>query len=331
VRVALGPPERRPRRPFAERHGVPWIAASVRLDDGTWLNLTADRPPVPPLAREFLASFLISAFAIAVVGALGVRWAAAPLRELAAAADRLGRGESFAPLPEAGPQETRQANAAFNRMRERLDRFIRDRTTMLAAVAHDLRTPITSLRLRAEFVEDEETRNKILETLSEMQAMTEAALAFARDDSEKEPSRPADIVALVESVVDDAADNGRDATFEESPPITLSCRPVALRRAVRNLVENAVTYGHRARIRVETDAAELRIVVDDDGPGIPPADLERVFDPFVRLETSRSRETGGVGLGLAIARSVMRAHGGDLRLVNRAGGGLSAIAGLPRN
>jgi signal transduction histidine kinase len=216
-------------------------------------------------------------------------------------------------------------------MRERLDRFIRDRTTMLAAVAHDLRTPITSLRLRAEFVEDEETRNKILETLAEMQAMTEAALAFARGDSEKEPSRLADIIALVESVVDDAADSGRDATFIESPPVTLSCRPVALRRAVRNLVENAVTYGQRARVRVESDASELRIVVDDDGPGIPPADLERVFDPFVRLETSRSRETGGVGLGLAIARSVMRAHGGDLRLVNRSGGGLSAIASLPRN
>jgi signal transduction histidine kinase len=330
VRVAIGPEGWR--RRHDDRHGpgpLRWISASVQLDDGRWLNALADRPPVPPLGRAFLASFLISAAAVAAVGAAGVRWASRPLRQLAGAADRLGRGESFVPLPETGPAETRQANIAFNLMRERLDRFIRDRTAMLAAVAHDLRTPITSLRLRAEFVEDEETRARILETLQEMQAMTEAVLAFARGDAESEETRPTDIAALVDSVVEDTREGGRDARFEESPPVTLRCRPFALRRAVANLVDNAAFYGVDARARVESDGAEIRVIVDDDGPGIPSADLERVFEPFVRLEGSRSRETGGAGLGLSIARSIFRAHGGDLKLENRPEGGLRAIGTLP--
>jgi signal transduction histidine kinase len=312
-------------------HGPPrWLNLSIHLADGNWLNAFADRPPIPPLGRAFLASLLISAVAVAMVGAFGIGWASRPLRQLANAADRLGRGEGFEPLPETGPQETRHANVAFNRMRERLERFIRDRTAMLAAIAHDLRTPITSLRLRAEFIDDEESRAKILETLAEMQAMTEAVLAFARGDAETEESRSTDLTALVESIVEDAAASGRDAKFAESPPITLRCRPLALKRGVGNLIDNATLYGVRARVSVEADKDEVRIIVDDDGPGIPAADLERVFEPFVRLEGSRSRETGGAGLGLAIARSIFRAHGGDVRLENRKDGGLRAVASLPK-
>ncbi len=337
VRVALGgPPWRAPRPGNRDAEGdrphrqpPPWLRASVRIADGRWLNAAADRPPVPPLGRPFLASFLISALAVAAVGAAGVGFASRPLRRLAIAADRLGRGETFEPLPETGPQETRQANVAFNRMRERLDRYIRDRTAMLAAIAHDLRTPITSLRLRAEFIEDEEAKAKILETLAEMQAMAEAVLAFARGDAESEESRATDVSALVESIVEDVAASGREASFKDSPAVTLTCRPFALRRAVGNLIDNATFYGVRARACVEADKDEVRIIIDDDGPGIPSADLERVFDPFVRLEGSRSRETGGAGLGLAIARSIVRAHGGDVKLTNRAEGGLRAIATLP--
>ncbi len=337
VRVALGvpgwpgPPPRGKDDHDDRRHRHPpsWVRASVRLADGSWLNAAADRPPVPPLGRAFLASFLVSALAVGAVGALGVGFASRPLRRLAVAADRLGRGESFEPLPETGPQETRQANVAFNRMRERLDRYIRDRTAMLAAIAHDLRTPITSLRLRAEFIEDEEAKAKILETLAEMQAMAEAVLAFARGDAESEESRATDISALVESVVEDVAASGREASFQDSPPLTLTCRPFALRRAFGNLIDNATFYGVRARVRVEADKEGARIVIDDDGPGIPAEELERVFDPFVRLEGSRSRETGGAGLGLAIARSIVRAHGGDVKLENRPDGGLRATATLP--
>lgn len=322
--------ERRDRGPGDDnRRGPRWLNLSIRLNDGTWLNAFADRPPVPPLGRAFLASFLISAAAVAAVGALGIRRASKPMRQLASAADRLGRGESFEPLPETGPQETRLANIAFNRMRERLERYIRDRTSMLAAIAHDLRTPITSLRLRAEFIEDEDAKAKILETLAEMQTMTEAVLAFARGDSESEPTRPTDVTALAESIVEDVSASGRDARFEESPAVTLTCRPLALKRGLGNLIDNATFYGVRARVKVETDADEIRIVVDDDGPGIPAPDLERVFEPFVRLENSRSRETGGAGLGLAIARSIFRAHGGDVMLRNRPEGGLRAVASLP--
>jgi signal transduction histidine kinase len=354
--AALGKPAESVRVAFAERkrwrerrredgpRRRPWAAFSIRLADGSWLNGDVGRPAVPPIGRAFLASFLLSAVAVAAVGAFGVRRASRPLRELASAADRLGRGETFAPLPETGPRETQRANVAFNRMRERLDRYVRDRTAMLAAVAHDLRTPITSLRLRAEFVEDEETKSKLLETLAEMQAMSEAALAFVRGDAEGEPTSATDLTALVESVVEDAAEAGRDAILADSPKIVLACRRVALKRAIANLIDNATLYGLRARVALETAAApspfplpkgervpeEIRIVIDDDGPGIPEADLERVFDPFVRLEASRSRETGGAGLGLAIARSIVRAHGGDVRLANRLQGGLRAVVTLPR-
>jgi signal transduction histidine kinase len=214
-------------------------------------------------------------------------------------------------------------------MRERLDRYVRDRTAMLAAIAHDLRTPITTLRLRAEFIEDEETKTKVLETLGEMQEMTEAVLAFARGDAASEESRTIDIAALVESIVEDAAASGRDVRFEESSVATLNVRPVALRRAIGNLIDNATSYGLRARVSVGAGEDQVKILVDDDGPGIPSVDLERVFDPFVRLEGSRSRETGGAGLGLAIARSIVRAHGGDVRLENRPEGGLRAIVSLP--
>ncbi len=307
----------------------PGSKASIRLTDGSWLNAEVQPPPIPPLGLAFLASFLISAAAVAAVGALGVRLASAPLRRLAGAADRLGRGERFDPLPETGPEETRQANIAFNRMRERIDRFVRDRTAMLAAIAHDLKTPITSLRLRAEFVEDEEEKEKILETLAEMQAMAEAVLAFARGDAESEETRLTDVTALAESLVEDAAESGRDVTFDDSPPVTLKCRRLSLKRAIGNLLDNASFYGGKARVRVEKTADEVRIIVDDDGPGIPEAELERVFDPFVRLEGSRSRETGGAGLGLAIARSIARAHGGDVKLQNRAEGGLRAMLSLP--
>ena len=327
VRLILGLGRWRDR---GDRHRAPaWASLSVRLSSGEWLNALADPPPVPRLAPVFLASFLISAIAVAAVGAIGVRWASKPLQELASAAHRLGRGESFDPLPESGPRETREANIAFNRMRERLDRFIRDRTSMLVAVAHDLRTPITSLRLRAEFIEEEETKAKILETLAELQAMAEAVLAFARGDAETEPTRPTDVTALTESIVEDAAGNGKHVKFDNSPSVTLRCRPFALRRALSNLIENATFYGHSASARVESLADEVRFVIDDKGPGIPASELERVFEPFVRLESSRSRATGGAGLGLAIARTIARGHGGDVRLENRPEGGLRAILSIP--
>ncbi len=307
------------------------LTISVRLDDGGWLNAQSALPVSSPLwALPSLVSTAIMAAALIVIVVLTVRRITRPMDNLAAAAGRLGRGESVADVPEQGPLDVRNAIRAFNAMNQRLDRFVRDRTGMLAAISHDLRTPITVLRLRAEFVEDAEARRKILETLDEMEQMAEAALAFAREEATREPTRAVDLAALVDSVCDDLAELGRDVTFAEAGKLPFDCRPVALKRAVRNLIENAVVYGERARVLVEGQAEDICIVIDDDGPGIPDEDRETVFQPFVRLEESRSQETGGIGLGMAIARSIVRGHGGDIELENREEGGLRAVMRLPK-
>jgi signal transduction histidine kinase len=245
----------------------------------------------------------------------------------------LGRGQETAALVERGPRDVRRTIAAFNRMNQRLQRYVSGRTNMLAAISHDLRTPITSLRLRAEFVEDSETRERMIATLDEMQQMAEATLDFAREEAAPEHTRPVDLAALLQSLCDDLAELGQEVSFGENEapaPATLACRPVALKRALRNLIENAVRYGQRARLALQASEEGFRIEIDDDGPGIAAEALERVFEPFVRLEESRSRETGGIGLGLAIARSIVRGHGGDIALATRDEGGLRASVTLPR-
>ena len=306
------------------------LAVAVPLDGGHWLNMETALPPPPAgWAWPSLASMLIMAAAIMLIVIVLLRRITRPLRALAGAADGLGRGEAVAPLPENGPEEVRRTTRAFNAMQDRLNRFVQDRTRMLAAVSHDLRTPITSLRLRAEFIEDGEIKAKILETLEEMQRMTEAVLAFAREEAAAEETRSVDLAALIASLCDDLAELGQDVAFAEAARAPCDCRPVSLKRALRNLIENAVSYGQRARVALAVTETEVRITVDDDGPGIPEAKLEEIFKPFVRLEESRSRETGGVGLGLAIARSIVRGHGGELTLANREGGGLRATIRLP--
>ena len=203
---------------------------------------------------------------------------------------------------------------AFNRMQERIKRLIDDRTQTLAAVSHDLKTPLTRLRLRAHFVQDEELRETIESDLDEMEAMIQLTLDFLRGDASGEEIRTVDIGTIIESVCDSFADSGHDVVLRADVHAPLSCRPLALKRAFSNLVDNAVKYGTRARVSLEKRADELIVTIDDDGPGIPAAEFDRVFDPFYRLEASRSRETGGTGLGLTVARSTIRAHGGDVRL-----------------
>ena len=308
-----------------------WFTASAGLADGRWLNVGVGPPPgAPAWGAAFVAIFLLSALCIAAVAVVTGRRLARPMQGLANAAGRLGRGEAVQDLPEAGPVETRETVRAFNLMRTRLDRYVRDRTAMLAAVSHDLRTPITNLRLHAEFVEDAETRAKILAALEEMQHMTEDALAFIREDIRHEETRTVDLHALLDSVAADLGELGHDIAVAETERIVVACRAAALRRALRNLLENAAAYGVRAAAHIERTGEEILVVVEDEGPGIPEAELERVFEPFVRLETSRSRDTGGSGLGLAIARGIVRGHGGDILLENRAQGGLRATIALPR-
>ena len=313
------------------RHWTPdWFTASVALPDGRWLNCAVRPPPgAPGRGAAFMAIFLLSALGIATVAVFMGRRIARPMRALAAAAGRLGRGEVVEDLPEAGTVETRETVRAFNLMSARLDRYVRDRTAMLAAVSHDLRTPITSMRLHAEFVENAETKSRILAALDEMQRMTEDTLAFIREDMRREETRQVDLQALVDSLATDLEELGHAISVMDADRVLVACRPAALRRALRNLLENASAYGGQALVRIEPDEEEVRIVIEDDGPGIPEADLEQVFEPFVRLETSRSRGTGGSGLGLAIARSIVRGHGGDIVLVNRARAGLRATVTLP--
>nr|WP_247887118.1 ATP-binding protein [Azospirillum sp. SYSU D00513] len=265
---------------------------------------------------------------VALVALFISRRIARPLREIGEAAERLGRGEAVELDEGKGPTEVRRAAAAFNAMGNRLRRFVDDRTRMLAAVSHDLRTPITNLRLRVEMLEEGETKARMLHNVEELRQTAEAMLAFAREEAGEE-SRPADLVSLVESLCDDMADLGAPVSFEGVRKLPIVCRPAALRRVIRNLVENAVAYGGVARVTVAEAGNELRVTVEDDGPGIAGPEMERVFEPFVRLEASRNRRTGGVGLGLSIARSIARGHGGDILLENRAEGGLRAVLILP--
>jgi signal transduction histidine kinase len=307
------------------------VLASVPFSDGGWLNAQTRirAEPVAPPWPSLISSGLM-AIAILVIVGLIVRRATRPLAVLADRVGAFGRGAPSVTLPETGPREVRRLTAAFNLMQDRLARFISDRTRMLAAIGHDLRTPITSLKIRTELLDDEEARTKMMATLDEMQRMTEATLAFAREDADAEPLRSVDLNALVESLSDDLAAMGKDVTFTGEERLPYPCRPTALRRAIGNLVENAVRYGDRARVALAATLEGPLITVDDDGPGIPADRIEEVYKPFVRLETSRSRETGGAGLGLSIARSIILAHGGELTLSNRKGGGLHVEIRLPK-
>jgi signal transduction histidine kinase len=335
---ANSPPRFRPRELItAWIPGGPSFAASLRLPSGEWLNLRIHLPPPRPWHSE---TFLIAFAAMTLAAGLLILWAVRrltrPVRALAEAAERLGRDVNAPPLPEAGPSEVATAAHAFNTMAARIRRFVGDRTQMLAAIGHDLRTPITRLRLRAEFMDDDEQRRKMLADLDEMEAMVAATLAFARDDAAAEPTVAVDIAALCRTVLDEAADGHPDLAeaiaYQGPERLVAQVRPVAMKRAIANLVGNALAYGSAARLTLappEAPARLLRLAIEDDGPGIPLAELESVFQPFRRLETSRNRETGGTGLGLPIARNIFRAHGGDVVLRNRPGGGLVALATLP--
>jgi signal transduction histidine kinase len=333
-----GSPRFRPRELIsAWERGGPIFRVSMRLASGEWFNLRIELPPPRPWHSEtFLIAFAAMTLAAGLLTLWAVRRLIQPVRALAEAAERLGRDVNAPPMPEVGPSEVATAAHAFNTMAGRIRRFVGDRTQMLAAIGHDLRTPITRLRLRAEFMDDDEQRRKMLADLDEMEAMIAATLAFARDDAAAEPTVPVDLAALCRTVLDEAADARPDLAesiaYAGPERLTAPARPAALKRALANLVGNALAYGGAARLGLESAAPPghaVRIAIEDDGPGIPLADLETVFQPFRRLETSRNRETGGSGLGLPIARNIFRAHGGDVVLKNRAGGGLVAQATLP--
>ena len=308
------------------------VMVSLQLPDKSWLNFASlIETPAPFWSLRFGLSMAVMLAAVIILSALVVHHLTRPLATFARAAQRLGVDVKAPPLPERGPREVRQATRAFNEMQGRIRRFVEDRTQMIAAISHDLGTPITRLRLRAEFVEDAEQRRKMLADLDDMEKMVFAALSFARDEATHEPRATVDLRTLLQRVCDDAADAGHTVALDTGvDEVPYTCRPVALRRAVGNLVDNAIKYGRRAEVSVTAVADSILITIEDDGPGIPEDRWEDVFKPFRRLEESRSRETGGTGLGLTVARTIVRAHGGDIVLSNRSTGGLRVEIRLPR-
>ncbi|MDR3535443.1 MAG: ATP-binding protein [Acetobacteraceae bacterium] len=307
------------------------LQAAIQLSDGQWLTFLAALPNTgPSISWQFTIAMAIMALIVVLASVWAVRRVTAPLGVLARAAERLGRDVNAPPVAEAGTREMRLAAHSFNEMQGRLQRLLENRTRMLAALSHDLRTPLTLLRLRTEGLHEGDERDRMLATIGELDAMIEATLKFARNEATAEPWRRTDMAALLASAVDDMADAGLPVTMEAAEPVVLECQPAALRRAISNLLDNAIKYGRSAHTRIATSPAAISIVIDDEGPGIPDADLRRVFEPFYRLEQSRSRETGGTGLGLSIALSVVQAHGGQITLINRPEGGLRATLSLPR-
>jgi signal transduction histidine kinase len=318
-------------RGFGGLTGFRDLQVAIPLTDGPWVTFATGLPGGgPAYSAQFVLSMAIMAIIILVVSVWAVRRVTAPLAGLATAAERLGRDVRAPPLPEVGTIETRQAARAFNDMQIRLRALIENRTRLLAAISHDLRTPLTLLRLRAETVENHQERDKMLATISEMDSMIGMTLQFARDDGASERHKQVDLTAIVQSIVDEMSDAGLPVHMRTAPPILYKCQPAALKRAVRNLLDNAVKYGKSASVEVHVAVRSIEINIDDDGPGIPEAELSRVLEPFYRLDQSRSRETGGVGLGLAIAQGVVQAHGGTVTLLNRPLGGLRAKIVLPR-
>lgn len=317
-------------------------SASLLLPDGQcWVVVRYVMPlPNPLEAPTFIIAFLVMSLCGGALIVWATRRLIAPVTTLANAAEALGRDvNSSTVLPENGASEIRRAAIAFNTMSMRIRRFVSDRTLMLTAIGHDLRTPITRLKLRAEFIDDDELRNKMLADLDEMEAMVAATLAFGRDSASNEQVVSLDLRALLQTIMDEATEGHPDQAdnlIYESPttPVRIMARSVALKRALNNLILNALKYGNSAHVTLVPPSQKKEkdryacIIVEDNGPGLPDGELDRVFEPFVRIETSRNRETGGTGLGLSIARTILRAQGGDVRLQNRAEGGLRAIITL---
>lgn len=306
----------------------------MHVPDGPWLVIHMPLPP-PRVwhSRTFLAAFLLMTAAGALISWWAISRLTAPVRMLANAAEALGRDVRAPPLPEDGPSEIAAAAVAFNTMAMRIRRFVQDRTFMLTAIGHDLRTPITRLKLRTEFIDDEDMRRKMLTDLDELESMVSATLAFGRDVTIDEPVGTVDLAELVRTVLDEAGDGRPDLadhiTYAGPHHLPFRGRPVALKRAVSNLVQNALSYGGSAQATLQCANGMAQLLVEDDGPGIPMAELDRVFQPFHRVEASRNKETGGMGLGLPITRNIIRAHGGDVTLDNRPTGGARATVTLP--
>jgi signal transduction histidine kinase len=303
---------------------------SVRLPDGDPVLFRVTRMPEgAPLPRHLFGNLALLVLVLVVVLYLAARNITRPLSELARAANSIGSDARPAQLEERGARELRVAARAFNTMQDRLRRYLDSRTRVLAAMSHDLKTPLTRLRLQVETLEDAAMQQRIGRELDEMEAMVREALALFRGIEDGEPATALDLNALLAQVRQQFTDMGAQVSLSGRAAQPLAAKPQALKRCLTNLLANAVNFGTRADILLE-EGEPVTIRVRDHGPGIPEAELERVFEPFYRLESSRNRDSGGTGLGLSIARDIAQAHGGSLTLHNMPGGGLEALLRLPR-
>lgn len=305
------------------------LGGALKLADGSFLTFRSAH--APGLARLGSWAYLATAMAI-LVGVAAVvlmHRIAGPLRDLTRATGEIGHGK-VVPVQEAGPDETRGIARALNAMQERIHRLVTERTQALAAVSHDLRTPIARLRLRLDGLPEGSETRAMASDLDDMQAMVDSTLAYMRGDADPELRQVTNVASFLMSVADAASDAGRDVSYAGPGRALATVRPVALRRALDNIVDNAVRYGSRALISLAVGPKELVLTVDDDGPGIAPDQVARVFEPFTRLEASRNRNTGGTGLGLTIARRIVEAEGGSIAMANRPEGGLRVQISLPR-
>ena len=324
----------------ARMHGPPghrhhearrMLLLAAQLDDGSWLDARFDAPR----ADRWLIHRLVLATAMLFFLVFGAAWwiarrLARPLRDLTRAAEGFEGRRPAEPVVPSGPSDLRRAVEAFNAMNRRTLALLDEKDRMLGAIGHDLRTPLASLRIRAENMGPDEERERLAATVEEMAATLEDILTLARTGRAREPVRPVDLAALADAVVEEHRELGQPVSFEASPRAVLAVQPNLLRRALRNLIDNAVRHGGGAKVAVEERTDEIELRVEDGGPGIPAERLEEVLEPFRRLEVSRNRESGGSGLGLAIAQAIAQAHGGRLTLVNRPEGGLQATLSLPK-
>lgn len=329
------PDEDAPRPPRGQRRRpgrpIDTLLIAVEQPGRGWLAIIA---PWPQAGTRLLWALLGQTAILYVVVLLPVLWIvrrlSAPLRDLRLAAERFGPTDRGEPLPPRGPDDVAALIGAFNALRRRVTAMLQEKDRMLGAIGHDLRTPLAALRVRVESVEDDTDRARMVETIADMNRTLEDILSLARLGHPSEPPTEVDLAALVDAVVEDFRDLGAPVVFQETPRIRMRLRPALIRRAVRNLIENAVKYGEEAQVRLVPAAGHVAIEVADRGPGIPEDRLADVFDPFTRLETSRNRDTGGIGLGLALAQAIVREAGGEVTLANRSQGGLAATITLPR-
>ncbi|MBU3005371.1 HAMP domain-containing sensor histidine kinase [Paraglaciecola arctica] len=306
------------------------LQSQVKLNNDKWLIMSVYDLHVFPVwisstvIPSILFSIIFSIFAVFVVKRI-----TSPLAELAEKANKFGKGQTIQEIPPRGPEDIQNAIIAFNTMHKRLSNVHDHRARALAAISHDIRTPLTSMRLNAEYISEKDVKQNVLQKIEEMQQICEATVTFALKDSWSEKNKHFDLTSLIESICCDFQEQGLDVNFIAAQKLSFQGRPIALKRAFSNLIKNGVQYGKHVEVHIVLLQGIVEIHIEDEGKGICDADKERMFEPFERSEQSRSRDSGGLGLGMAIARSVVRSHGGEIELNNINKGGLDVVVILP--